>query len=96
MQKEKNLMQNLDNGIMKFQDYNSRSTGKSIYTCDHACPIDPLYDANKIRKGIVQTTRGTGKRAFVDLKKQSNRNERALYSSSVGESFAHIERQNKQ
>ena len=75
---------------MKFENYNSRATGKSIYTLDNSCPIDPLYDTKKIQKGITQTTRGTGKKAFVDLKKQTNRNERALYSSSVGESFAHI------
>jgi hypothetical protein len=81
---------------MKFENYNSRATGKSIYTLDNACPIDPLYDALKIKKGIVQTTRGTGKSSFVDLKKQTTRNARALYSSSVGEAFANIERQNKQ
>jgi len=46
-------MPSLANGIMQFENYNSRATGKSIYTNDKACPIDPLYDAQKIKKGIV-------------------------------------------
>ena len=67
--KEKLLMTRLDKKCLAFAKYESRDSGHSIYKRDKSCPVDPLYDTKKLKKGVMKTTKGTGKRYHVELKK---------------------------
>ena len=77
--KEKVLMARLDKKCLAFQRYEGRESGNSIYRRDRSCPVDPLYDSKKLRRGVIKTTKGTEKRYHVDLKKQTKRDMTKLY-----------------
>lgn len=61
-------MERLDKKCLKFQAYESRSEGGSIYRKDWQSSQNP-YDKEKVQLGIKKTTVGTGKGALVSMDK---------------------------
>ena len=87
-------MNRLDKSTMAFTGYEHRSKIRGIYREDDQILNKDPYDLEKVDRGKKKTTKGTGKAALVAMDKQSNRDYKKLYSSSVGEAYANIKREN--
>jgi len=94
--KEKFGMNRLNTLCMNFKGYDSRKEviGKSIYGRDTSFNTE-VYDKDRVGHGKNKTTAGTGKKAEMRMEKQSKRDTTAMYKSSVGESYANIQRENE-
>ena len=92
--KEKNFMERLDKKCIPFDGYERRNEIFSIYRRDFDMRKDP-YDLDKVNRGTLKTTKGTGKSCFVEMKKQNDRNYKKLYQQSVGDAYANIQRENE-
>jgi len=83
-------MDRLNKNILEFEKYDKRSHNRSIYNINNSVDIDPLYNTEKLSKGIKKTTKGTGKSVVVDLNRQEKRNFRKMQRGTVGERQANI------
>ena len=77
-QKEKNVMERLDKKCLTFSGYDKRNQIFSIYPSDYEKPGDP-YDLDKVNRGTIKTTKGTGRSCYVSMKKQNQRDFKKLY-----------------
>ena len=87
-------MERLDKKTMNFAGYEHRSKIRGIYRQDDQILNKDPYDLKKVDAGKKKTTKGSGKAVLLNMDKQSNRDFKKLYSSSVGEAYANIKREN--
>jgi len=78
---------------LNFGGYERRNEIHSIYKTDRESRKDP-YDLDKINLGSIKTKKNTEKGAFVEMKKQGQRNFKKMYEATVGDAYKNIQREN--